>query len=163
LDLANFNFNLPIDGLNGGEYLPLRAFTKKPQYTATGIAKYSDGSEQKICDPFCNFLTPFVTMSDELCLDNENTQDQPCFTALFSLVPPFTDLTYPEEILPPSSSSPNLVNPILIIVLSGLGGCLLLSGIVLAIVITLQRRKRKHYEKISEPEQVAKSTLAIHS
>jgi hypothetical protein len=147
LDLVRFNFNLPVNGLNGGDYLPLRAFTKKPQYDINGNAKYSDGTLKIICDPYCDFLTAFLTISDESCMDAVNSQTLPCNNNRFGTVPPFTDLTYPLDKLPTVHSSPE-TKPVLIIVLSVIGGVLLLAIVVISIVFIIHRRRRRLYQEL---------------
>lgn len=115
LDLVRVQFNIPIPNLDGGVFFPLRAFTKRPLYTATGPAVRSDGTPASICDPFCDSTTVYLTTSYESCILPSGAIDDPqdcdTITAGFAQVPPFTDLTYPPVPSPvPSPPSPVVQN-----------------------------------------------------
>lgn len=149
LDLVRFNFNIPLPDLDGANYIPLRAFTKKPVYDAHGQAIYPDGQQEEICDPFCDSTTIALTKSFEACLAPDNSIPQDCnsIDEAFAQIPPFTDLTYPSSSSSPSSSeSNNLI--IIIIIVAVVAGILLVVNIFLIIKFALPNKKRGEYTEI---------------
>jgi len=149
LDLVRFNFDIPIQDVDDGDYLPLKAFTKKPVYTEKGPANWADGAANAICDPYCEKLTVYLTMSPELCLDSNNKAIG-CNDQGFAQVPPFTDLSYPTPSSSPSSSSgkKDVTSEVVIIVISTLASILLIATAVLLVVVVRQRSRQHNYEPI---------------
>ena len=59
-------------------FLPLKSFTKKPVYDNNGLAHYSNGDNENICDPYCTSLTTLVTFSPESCHSNSGEAVNSC-------------------------------------------------------------------------------------
>jgi hypothetical protein len=151
LDLVRFKFNVPIPGLDGANFLPLRAFTKKPVYDIGGQVRYADGTEANICDPFCDSITISLTKSYEGCMQPSGQIDDCAnISQAFSKVPPFTDLTYPPVPLSPQptpSPAPYNSTPLEIAVIV-LGVLMILSVIVIIILLVLLSKKRSQYDEL---------------
>jgi len=145
LDLVRLNFDIPIANVDNGNYLPLRAFTKKPVYTQTGPAEWSDGTINLICDPYCDVLTTALTMSPEVCLANNNLVTSACNNNGFSQVPPFTDLSYPPNVQIQSQSVGSNTTTIVIV-------CVVVGVILLVVAIGLVvwriKKQRRGYQEI---------------
>jgi len=149
LELVRLNFNLPIQGLDGGSYIPLKAFTKKPIYQSNGQSKWSDGQEEQICDPYCERLTKSLTLSPEPCLTTDGKPTTDCPFEGFSKVPPFTDLTYPTNVLELSQPKGKKKG------LSGTGLGLIIGGValfviivVVVVIVAVVRRRKAGYVEI---------------
>jgi len=144
LELVRFNFNLPINGVDNANYLPLKAFTKKPVYDQMGPVRWPGGTIHLICDPYCDELTNDLTLSPEPCLDMNNMITNNCNIQGFSLVPPFTDLSY----IPSAEASSSPVDHTVIIVVVV---CVVIGVLVVVIaiaVVIFYRRKHSGYEPI---------------
>jgi len=146
LDLVRFNFDIPIQNVDDGDYLPLKAFTKKPVYTEQGPALWPDGAANAICDPYCEKLTVYLTMSPEVCLDTDNNAVN-CNYQGFAQVPPFTDLSYPNP-MSAASSKKEIASEVIVIVLATLAAVLMVVSIVLLVVVVRQRSNQHKYEPI---------------
>jgi hypothetical protein len=140
---VSFNLN---SKLNSGGYLPLKSFTQKPFYTATGIKKDGNGVSMKLCSPYCDDLTSSLTQSFEKCLDStEKIVD--CDNSKFSALEPYDSLNYGkqpeiseqssddtnEEISGGENSGSSQTNAIIIGVIFGV--TILLLSVVIAFLV----------------------------
>lgn len=95
-------------------------------------------------------MTQFLTQSPEPCLLSNNAATGDCFFQEFALIPPFTDLTYPQEAMDIVVNTSSSNTKLLIGIIVGVGGAVILLIVGIAIVWKVRRTSgHSDYEEIS--------------